>query len=167
MSDLTVQKGVTWLLAIFYGFLISVKTLVDVLRHGRQFFQVKKRDTPPPALLNPELGTHNFITLESSIKLHYVSSGDKEKPLLLFLHGFPECWFSWRHQIKAFKNDYWVVAPDMRGYGESDKPKGAENYSMTKISEDVKQLIEGLGRQQAIVVAHDWGGVIGKNHVIF
>lgn len=161
MSDLRVRKGVTWLIAIFYGFLISLKTILDVLREGRSFFQVKKRDTAPQALLNPELGTHNFISLQNSIKLHYVENGDKDKPLCLFLHGFPECWYSWRHQIKALKGDYWTVAPDMRGYGESDKPKGIHNYTTDKLVEDVRQLIEGLGRQQAIVVCHDWGGAIG------
>lgn len=79
------------------------------------------------------------------ITIHYVEKGDKSKPLMLFVHGFPEFWYSWRHQIKEFSKDYWVVVPDMRGYAESDKPKGVKNYKIDILVEDLRQLLNHLG----------------------
>jgi pimeloyl-ACP methyl ester carboxylesterase len=79
-------------------------------------------------------------------------------PLVVFLHGFPELWWSWRHQLRAFAGaGFWAVAPDMRGYNESDKPVGIEHYEVEKLAGDVAGLIRALGRKQAIVVGHDWG----------
>jgi pimeloyl-ACP methyl ester carboxylesterase len=82
-------------------------------------------------------------------------------PLVVLLHGFPEFWWSWRHQMKALSDaGYWAVAPDMRGYNESDKPKGVSSYEVEKLAGDVAGLIRALGRKDAIVVGHDWGGAV-------
>lgn len=94
----------------------------------------------------------------NGINLHYVTQG--EGPLMVFLHGFPEFWYSWRHQIPEFAQDYKVVAPDLRGYNDSDKPAAKEAYAMSELVADVKGLIEGLGYQQCVLVGHDWGGAI-------
>lgn len=100
---------------------------------------------------------HQFITT-NGVRLHYVTQG--RGPLMLFLHGFPEFWYSWRHQISEFANDYTVVALDLRGYNDSDKPEGVEAYCMTELVKDVQGVIQGLGFQRCILVGHDWGGAI-------
>ncbi|MEO1211583.1 MAG: alpha/beta hydrolase [Cyanobacteria bacterium J06638_20] len=100
---------------------------------------------------------HQFITT-NGVRLHYVTQGSG--PLMLFLHGFPEFWYSWRHQIAEFAKDYTVVALDLRGYNDSDKPEGVEAYRMTELIADVQGVIQGLGFQRCILVGHDWGGAI-------
>lgn len=97
----------------------------------------------------------------NGIKLHYVSRGTGK--LMLMLHGFPEFWYSWRYQIAEFALDYQVVAPDLRGYNESDKPEALSAYGMSELVEDVRGMITGLGYQNCILVAHDWGGAIAWN----
>ena len=101
--------------------------------------------------------THDFITT-NGIKLHYVTQGSG--PLMLFLHGFPEYWYSWRHQLSEFAQDYKVVAIDMRGYNDSEKPAKLSDYVVSELVQDVKGVIEGLGYEQCILVGHDWGGAI-------
>lgn len=79
-------------------------------------------------------------------------------PLVLLLHGFPESWYSWRHQFAPLAAaGYHVVAPDMRGYGKTDKPHEIEAYTQVEIVKDVIGLIPALGYDQAIVIGHDWG----------
>ena len=97
----------------------------------------------------------------NGVNLHYVSQG--EGKLMLMLHGFPEFWYSWRHQIAEFARDYHVVAIDMRGYNDSDKPDRLSAYKMPELTADVKGVIEGLGYEDCILVAHDWGGAIAWN----
>jgi pimeloyl-ACP methyl ester carboxylesterase len=79
---------------------------------------------------------------------------------MLLLHGFPEFWFSWRHQLKAFSKDYHVVAVDMRGYGDSDKPDGVASYTLDKLGKDIADLIPALGYSACVLVGHDWGGAV-------
>lgn len=82
---------------------------------------------------------------------------------MLMLHGFPEFWYSWRHQIAEFARDYHVVAIDLRGYNDSDKPEDIAAYKMPELIADVKGVINGLGYEDCILVAHDWGGAIAWN----
>ncbi len=105
---------------------------------------------------------HEYITT-NNIKLHYVTQGNG--PLMLMLHGFPEYWYSWRHQIPEFARDYQVVAIDLRGYNDSDKPKEKSAYVMNEFIQDVKGVIQGLGYEKCVLVAHDWGGIIAWNFV--
>ena len=100
---------------------------------------------------------HKYLTT-NGIRLHYVTQG--EGPLMLFLHGFPEFWYSWRHQINEFAKDHTVVAIDMRGYNKSDKPKEKSAYVMTEFIKDVDGVIDALGYEQCVLVAHDWGGAV-------
>src|SRR5262249_27953108 len=82
-------------------------------------------------------------------------------PLVVFLHGFPEFWWSWRHQLAGMAQaGFWAVAPDLRGYNESDKPRGVSEYEVEKLAGDVAGLIRALGRKEAIVVGHDWGAMV-------
>ncbi|MEO6862035.1 MAG: alpha/beta hydrolase [Microcoleus sp.] len=97
----------------------------------------------------------------NNIKLHCVTQGSG--PLMLMLHGFPEFWYSWRHQIPEFASDYKVVAVDLRGYNDSDKPEAKSAYVMAEFVQDVKGIIQGLGYKSCVLVAHDWGGAIAWN----
>jgi len=92
------------------------------------------------------------------VRLHCVTQG--EGPLVVLLHGFPEFWYSWRYQIPYLAKRFRVVAPDMRGYNLSDKPPHVSDYSLNKLTGDVKGLIEALGETDAHVVGHDWGGAV-------
>jgi len=94
----------------------------------------------------------------NGINFHCVTQGKGQ--LVILLHGFPECWYSWRHQIPFLAQRFKVVAPDMRGYNLSEKPEGIEAYGTDKLTSDVKALIEAFGRKKAHVVGHDWGGVV-------
>ena len=102
--------------------------------------------------------THHVADV-GKIRLHYVEAG--EGPLVVLLHGFPEFWYEWRHQIPALAAaGFRVVAPDMRGYNLSDKPEGVERYRVELLVEDVAGLVRHLGTERAHVVGHDWGGVV-------
>ncbi|MGF1520167.1 MAG: alpha/beta fold hydrolase [Nodosilinea sp.] len=100
---------------------------------------------------------HGFLET-NGLRLHYVTQG--HGPLLLFLHGFPEFWYSWRHQLAYFADRYTCVALDLRGYNESDKPQGLEHYRLDMLVEDVRGAISALGYDQLTLVGHDWGGAI-------
>jgi pimeloyl-ACP methyl ester carboxylesterase len=99
--------------------------------------------------------THRFVQT-NRIKLHYVEAG--EGPLVLLCHGFPESWYSWRHQIRALADaGFHAVAPDMRGYGQSDRPQEVEAYDVFQLTGDVVGLINALGGAPAVIAGHDWG----------
>ncbi len=93
------------------------------------------------------------------VKLHYATAGTSEK-LVVLLHGFPEFWYSWRHQIAALSDDYTIVAPDMRGYNLSDKPSNVSDYSIEHLVSDIVRLIGHFGREKAAVIGHDWGASV-------
>ena len=105
-----------------------------------------------------EASWHHDTIHTNGIKLHYVTQG--EGPLMLMLHGFPEFWYSWRHQIPEFARDHKVVALDLRGYNDSDKPEAQSAYVMAEFIKDIKGVIEGLGYDRCVLVGHDWGGAI-------
>jgi pimeloyl-ACP methyl ester carboxylesterase len=93
------------------------------------------------------------------VRLHYAELG--EGPLVVLLHGFPEFWYSWRHQIPALAAaGFRVVAPDLRGYNTSAKPPGVGAYSVAHLAGDVRDLIRERGEQRAHVVGHDWGAAV-------
>lgn len=82
---------------------------------------------------------------------------------MLMLHGFPEFWYSWRHQIPQFAQNFKVVALDLRGYNDSDKPTDKSAYVMDEFIKDVEGVIKGLGYEKCVLVGHDWGGAIAWN----
>ena len=92
----------------------------------------------------------------NGISLNVAEQG--EGPLVLMLHGFPESWYSWRHQLSALaKAGYHAVAPDMRGYGGSDQPHAITAYNQVEVVADIIGLIPALGAERAVVIGHDWG----------
>jgi len=94
----------------------------------------------------------------NGVKIHYAAIG--EGPLVVMIHGFPDFWYSWREQMAALESQFRVVAIDQRGYNLSDQPKGVENYAMPLLVSDVVAVIRSLGEEKAIVVGHDWGGMV-------
>ncbi len=117
---------------------------------------------PPPCDVH-----HRFARL-NGIRLHYVEVvpdpalyGKGQTNLVCALHGFPEFWYSWRHQVPALAAaGFRVLAPDLRGYNFSDKPRGIAAYRIDSLIGDVLGLIEHTGAQRAAIIGHDWGGVI-------
>lgn len=107
-------------------------------------------------LMNLDSSIRKGYAQVGGVRLHYAQSGSGER-LVLLLHGFPEFWYSWRHQLKALGDRYTVVAPDLRGYHLSDKPARVEDYRMPLLIDDVTGLIRHFGAKQAAVVGHDWG----------
>ncbi len=98
----------------------------------------------------------------NGISLNIAEQG--EGPLVLMLHGFPESWYSWRHQFSALAEaGYHAVAPDMRGYGDSDKPFEIEAYNQVEVVNDIIGLIPALGYETAVVFGHDWGAPTAWN----
>ena len=95
-------------------------------------------------------------------RLHVVEAGPDDGPLVLLLHGFPEFWYGWRHQIPALaRAGYRVWAPDQRGYNLSDAPRAVAAYDVDRLADDVEALMDAADVERAAVVGHDWGAVIG------
>lgn len=106
------------------------------------------------------LVTHRYAD-SNGVKIHYAALGPEKGPLVVFLHGFPDFWYSWRHQMEALSAaGYRCAALDLRGYNLSAQPEGEENYDMRLLVGDAASVIRAEGRQQAVVVAHDWGGAV-------
>ena len=98
----------------------------------------------------------------NGIKMHYVEAG--EGPLVVLCHGFPESWYSWRHQILALAaNGYHAVAPDQRGYGRTDAPGDIAAYTLFHLVGDIVGLVHALGEENAVIVGHDWGAPVAWN----
>jgi pimeloyl-ACP methyl ester carboxylesterase len=101
---------------------------------------------------------HGYAVSDAGVKIHYATLGTG--PLVVMIHGFPDFWYTWRHQMAALSDSFQVVAIDQRGYNLSDKPKGIENYEMRLLVADVAAVIRHLGRDKATIVGHDWGGMV-------
>ena len=109
-----------------------------------------------------ELKPRHRTIVTNGLRLHAVEAGPESGPLLLLLHGFPEFWYGWRHQIAPLAAaGFRVLAPDQRGYNLSDKPKGVPSYSLDLLARDVVGLIDAAGYDKAYVAGHDWGGAVG------
>jgi epoxide hydrolase 4 len=106
-------------------------------------------DTPPVE--------HRYAEV-NGVRLHYAQAGTG--PLLLFLHGFPQCWYEFRRQFASFAADHTVVAPDQRGYNLSSKPAELWRYGVWPAVEDVQALVRHLGFDRFVLVGHDWGGAV-------
>jgi len=117
-------------------------------------------DADPDAALAASVGAVSRYATVNGVRLHYVEAGSG--PLLLFLHGFPNFWYLWRRQIPSLAAaGYRVVAPDLRGYNLSGKPRDVRAYRVHEVARDVAALARGLGALTTTLVGHDWGGVVG------
>ena len=109
-----------------------------------------------PAVRSDE-PAHDFAQV-NGVELHYAHAG--EGPLIVFLHGFPQCWYQFRHQLAEFSHDHLAVAPDLRGYNLSSKPTDVHAYLTCTLVEDVRQLVDQLGYERFVLVGHDVGGAV-------
>ncbi len=107
--------------------------------------------------MTPEL-THRTIET-NGIRMHVAEAG--VGPLVVLCHGFPESWYSWRHQLAALADaGYRVVAPDMRGYGLTDRPEAIDQYTLFHLVGDIVGLVDALGADDAVIAGHDWGAPV-------
>jgi pimeloyl-ACP methyl ester carboxylesterase len=101
---------------------------------------------------------HRFVDT-NGIRMHIAEKGDG--PLVVLCHGFPECWYSWRHQLHALAAaGYHVVAPDQRGYGQTDRPDSVGAYGILQLVGDIVGLVQALGEPHAVIAGHDWGAPV-------
>lgn len=101
---------------------------------------------------------HHFVQT-NGIRMHVAEQG--EGPLVLLAHGFPEGWYSWKHQMAALASaGYRAVAMDQRGYGGTDKPEEVDAYTIFQLAGDLVELVQALGEKQAVIVGHDWGAPV-------
>jgi len=97
----------------------------------------------------------------NGVRLAYYEAGPKGGLPVVLCHGFPELAFSWRHQIKALADaGRWVIVPDQRGYGLSERPQAVEAYDIAHLTGDIAGLLDHVGAEKAIVCGHDWGGIV-------
>ena len=109
--------------------------------------------------------THRTIET-NGIRMHIAEMGSG--PLVLMCHGFPESWYSWRHQLRALAEaGYHAVAPDMRGYGRTDAPQAIDQYTLFHLTGDMVGLLDALGDGQAVIVGHDWGAPVAWHSALF
>lgn len=101
---------------------------------------------------------HQFVE-SNGIRIHAVTSGPADGEPVLLIHGFPETWYEWRKTIPALEDRYFLIAPDTRGFGDSDKPDG--RYDRAMLAADMVGVLDAFGFERAAVVGHDWGGIIG------
>lgn len=101
--------------------------------------------------------SHHYAENED-VRIHYAAAGTG--PLLVFIHGFPDYWYTWHHQMKVLKNQYRVVAIDTRGYNLSGSPSDQSDYDLDLLIEDVKAVIKAEKAERAYIIGHDWGGAI-------
>jgi len=108
---------------------------------------------------NPNL-LHKYAD-NAGTKIHYVTVGSDKNPLMVFVHGFPDFWYSWRNQMQVFSADYQVVALDLRGYDLSDRPDGVENYKTPALLNDIRAVIDAERKgRKVILIGHDWGAAL-------
>ncbi|XP_032673495.1 epoxide hydrolase 4-like [Odontomachus brunneus] len=147
-------------LSFAYGLYLIAKRLLKWAWDPKKFFVLRQRDRPPTCLIDNSLGTHSYVKVKG-VKFHYVEAGSKDKSLLLLLHGFPDCWLSWREQIQHFAEHYRVVALDLKGFGDSDKPFNRRFYKVEIILDELKEFILALGVKTCSIIGHDLGGLLG------
>ncbi|MFB7664746.1 alpha/beta fold hydrolase [Kitasatospora sp. NPDC056138] len=110
--------------------------------------------------------SHRYVESASGLRMHVAEAGTG--PLVLLLHGFPESWYSWRHQLAALAEaGYHAVAPDQRGYGRTGGPDEVEAYTIPHLAGDALGLIPALGEERAVVVGHDWGAPVAWASALF
>jgi pimeloyl-ACP methyl ester carboxylesterase len=117
-------------------------------------------DGTAPAASSLLTGAREEYVDSAGVRIHCVSLGRSESPLLVLIHGFPDFWYSWRAQMPALARDFHVVAIDQRGYNLSGQPEGVESYGVGRLVGDVLAVVKQFGPGKAVIVGHDWGGMV-------
>lgn len=150
---------IAWAAIVVATLIVLVK---DLVCNPIRFWSMRS----PRAHEMPQIpGMESIYVQTSRVRLHALRNinHDPRSPLILFLHGFPENSFSWRYQLAHFQETHTVVALDMRGFGSSDAPTGAQNYSMDLLCLDVCAVVRACGFETCVLVGHDWGGMVAWN----
>src|SRR4051794_7795613 len=123
-------------------------------------------DSAPDARAGSAMTEITHRTIETNgINMHVAEAG--KGPLVLLLHGWPESWYSWRHQLPALADaGFHAVAPDQRGYGGTDAPEDIEAYDILDLTADAAGILHALGEEKAVVVGHDWGAPVAWNSAL-
>ena len=141
---------------------LSLSSTISNTNYSSSFFVYAKEQSENDNVNNKTTSSHTIEythhkILVNGILMHYVIGG-KGDPIVL-LHGWPETWYEWRHVIpQLIANNYTVIAPDMRGLGDSERPQ--TGYDKKTVAEDIYQLVKKLGYSKVYLVAHDWGGLL-------
>jgi len=162
LAQKLLSNVINYTLVCVFSTLVIIRFLIEAWKRRNNPSSYKERNIEPACLADSKYGKHGFLTLKDhdNLRIHYVANGSKEKPLMLFLHGFPEFWYVWKYQLPEFGKDYYAVAIDMIGYGKSDKPTAVDKYSSKELSKHIKEVVKELGYQSCVLVGHDWGGLV-------
>ncbi|XP_058454851.1 epoxide hydrolase 4-like [Malaya genurostris] len=122
--------------------------------------QVEFPNKQPNFMAETKMGRHSYVKLENT-KLHYIEAGNRSNSTVLLLHGFPDCWISWRNQISELSQYFHVIALDLKGFNDSDKPIWRFDYTPNKICEDIRKFLIAISAKSVSIVGHDLGAIIG------
>ncbi|XP_022913200.1 epoxide hydrolase 4-like [Onthophagus taurus] len=146
--------------AIIVGVWIILKRFFTYIWNPNNFFNIRNRDTAPMWLVDNTFGQHKYVKLKK-VKIHYVEAGLKQNHPIILLHGFPDCWISWRHQIHFLSEYFRVIAIDLKGFGDSDKPIWRGSYKIDVLLTELSQFLSVLNINKCTIIGHDIGGLIG------
>jgi pimeloyl-ACP methyl ester carboxylesterase len=132
--------------------------LVLVLGHSSGSAGEDPKEAPAASDLLP--GAQDGFVDSGAVRIHYVSLGRSQDPLVVMIHGFPDFWYTWRAQMPALAKRFHVVAIDQRGYNLSGQPEGIPNYTTEKLVADLIAVVKHFGGRKAVIVGHDWGGLV-------
>ena len=143
---------------------MSSSLLLKFMKRPRAFFQ-QKNISPLENFRDPIEGLEHRYFEVNGVLLHGLTTGKfrADKELVLFLHGFPETHYSWKHQIRVLSEHFDIIALDLRGFGLSDAPASLKKYRMKELCADIVGVIQSSGHESCLLVAHDWGGAISWN----
>lgn len=141
------------------------KTIWSIKLNGNKLLQFYNENAFISALIDVFVKIKTKYNLEmistNGVELHTLTAGDQSNPLIILLHGFPEFMKGWERQVDDLvEAGFFVVVPDQRGYGKSDKPRGIKNYKMSTLSMDIIGLVDHFKRDRAIIAGHDWGAAV-------
>ncbi len=136
----------------------TILTIVSSL--GCSLMADEPARAPSPAASSLLPGAKEGFVDSGGVKIHYVSLGRSEDPLMVLIHGFPDFWYTWREQMPELAKKNHVVAIDQRGYNLSDQPEGVPNYALDKLVGDLLAVVDHFTTGKAIIVGHDWGGLV-------
>ena len=147
------------IIIIFVLFILSIGSVMSTSSIPLTFAQQNTNSLDS----NEKLNYTHYKTNVNRIQLHYIMGGKGEGDPIVLLHGWPQTWYEWRNIIpQLIANNYTVIAPDMRGLGDSEKPQ--TGYDKKTIAEDIYQLVKKLGYSKIYIVAHDWGGPVAYSY---
>lgn len=147
-----------------FGLLFSLVALLAIGNFGLP--SAAQQGEPDMTTASPLPGVSFRFINTNGIRMRIAEAGG-DGPLIILAHGWPESWYSWRHQIPVLAAaGYHVVAPDMRGYGSTDAPADVNDYDIRHVTADMVGIVDGFGEDKAIIIGHDWGAIVAWQSVL-